>query len=113
MQIECTGKIKFVLFYRRRDALILDAVQTVVFKISYEVRCVQASGHPGGRPAVEYFDDKMNFSANYLGDLLRKDTGKSALEHIQLHRIDAAKEKLFDKNKPVSEITCEPGFEYP
>jgi AraC-like DNA-binding protein len=66
-----------------------------------------------GLPSVKYFADKMNFSANYLSDLLRKDTGKSALEHIRLRLIDMAKEKLFDRNKSVSEIAYELGFEYP
>ena len=55
----------------------------------------------------------MNFSASYLSDLLRKETGKSAMEHIQLMLIDIAKEKLFEKNKTISEIAYELGFEYP
>jgi AraC-like DNA-binding protein len=74
-----------------------------------------SSEHPEqpGLPTVKYFADRMHFSANYLSDLLRKDTGKSAIEHIQLHLIEAAKEKLFDKNRSVSEIAYELGFEYP
>ena len=55
----------------------------------------------------------MNFSASYLSDLVRKETGKSAMEHIQLMLIDIAKEKLFEKNKTISEIAYELGFEYP
>jgi AraC-like DNA-binding protein len=74
-----------------------------------------SSEHPyhSGLPTVKYFADKMNFSVNYLSDSLRKDTGKSAIEHIQLRLIEVAKEKLFDKNKSVSEIAYELGFEYP
>lgn len=66
-----------------------------------------------GIPSAKYCADKMNFSVNYLSDLLRKDTGKSTLEHIQLRLVEAAKEKLFDTNKSISEITYELGFEYP
>ena len=66
-----------------------------------------------GLPTVKYCADKMNFSASYLSDLLRKETGKSAMEHIQLMLIDIAKEKLFEKNKTISEIAYELGFEYP
>lgn len=66
-----------------------------------------------GFPTVKYFADRMNFSANYLSDMLRKDTGKSAQEHIHLRMIEAAREKLFDRNKSVSEIAYELGFEYP
>lgn len=64
-------------------------------------------------PSAKYCADKMNFSVNYLSDLLRKDTGKSTLEHIQLRLVEAAKEKLFDTNKSISEIAYELGFEYP
>ncbi len=66
-----------------------------------------------GIPSAKYCADKMNFSVNYLSDLLRKDTGKSTLEHIQLRLVEAAKEKLFDTNKSISEIAYELGFEYP
>lgn len=66
-----------------------------------------------GIPSAKYCADKMNFSVNYLSDLLRKDTGKSTLEHIQLRLVEAANEKLFDTNKSISEIAYELGFEYP
>lgn len=66
-----------------------------------------------GFPTVKYFADRMNFSVNYLSDMLRKDTGKSAQEHIHLRMIETAKEKLFDRNRSVSEIAYELGFEYP
>lgn len=66
-----------------------------------------------GIPSAKYCADKMNFSVNYLSDLLRKDTGKSTLEHIQLRLVEAAKERLFDTNKSISEIAYELGFEYP
>lgn len=62
---------------------------------------------------VKYFADKLHLSANYLGDLLKKETGKSAQEHVQLYLIEAAKEKMFEKDKSVSQIAYELGFEYP
>lgn len=54
----------------------------------------------------------MNLSANYFGDLIKKETGRSANEYIYLKLIDAAKAKLFDANKSVSEIAYELG-KYP
>lgn len=75
-----------------------------------------ASGKPlqEGVPSVKYFADKMNLSANYLTDMLRKHTGKSASEHIQLKLIDTAKERLlYHQGKTVNEIAYELGFEYP
>jgi len=52
-------------------------------------------------------------SAKYFGDVIKKETGKTALEYIQLKLIDLAKEKIFDTNKTVSEIAYELGFKYP
>lgn len=66
-----------------------------------------------GLPSVSFFADKLNLSANYLGDLIRKETGKSAQEHIQLQMIVLAKEKIQDPRKSISEIAYELGFKYP
>ena len=66
-----------------------------------------------GLPGVAYFASELNLSPNYFGDLIKKETGKSALEYIQLHLIDLAKERIFDQSKSVSEISYELGFKYP
>lgn len=66
-----------------------------------------------GLPSVRYCADKLFISPNYLGDLLKKETGKSAQEHIQLKMIDVAKEKIFDMEKSISEIAYELGFKHP
>jgi AraC family transcriptional activator of pobA len=66
-----------------------------------------------GLPSVAYCAGELNLSANYFGDLIKKDTGKSAQEYIQLKVMDVAKEKIFDKTKSVSEIAYELGFKYP
>lgn len=66
-----------------------------------------------GFPSVTYCAKQLNLSANYFGDLVKKETGKSAQEHIQLKLIDIAKEKVFDPGKSISEIAYELGFKYP
>jgi len=66
-----------------------------------------------GLPSVAYCANELNLSANYFGDLIKKETGKSAQEYIQSKLIDLAKEKIFDHNKSVSEIAYELGFKYP
>jgi AraC family transcriptional activator of pobA len=66
-----------------------------------------------GLPSVAYCAEELNLSPNYFGDLIKKETGKSAHEFIQLKLIDVAKEKIFDANKSVSEIAYELGFKYP
>lgn len=66
-----------------------------------------------GLPSVKYCADKLNLSANYLGDVIKKETEKSAQEHVQLRLIEVAKEKMFEKQKSVSQVAYELGFEYP
>ncbi|QHV98157.1 helix-turn-helix domain-containing protein [Spirosoma endbachense] len=66
-----------------------------------------------GVPTVAYFANELHLSPNYFGDLIKKETGKSALEYIQLQLIDLAKERIFDISKSVSEISYELGFKYP
>ena len=66
-----------------------------------------------GLPSVAYCASELNLSANYFGDLIKKETGKTAQEYIQSKVIDVAKEKIFDQSKSVSEIADELGFKYP
>lgn len=66
-----------------------------------------------GLPFVQYFADELHLSANYFGDLIKKETGKTAQEHIQLKIIGKAKDLLCGTNKSVSEIAYELGFKYP
>lgn len=73
------------------------------------------SDKPGilGLPTVRYCADNLHLSANYLGDLIKKETGKSAQEQIQLKLIDIAKERIFDTSKSISEIAYGLGFRHP
>lgn len=66
-----------------------------------------------GLPSVAYCAGELKLSANYFGDLIKKETGKSAHEYIQLKLIAVAKEKIFDANKSLSQISYELGFKYP
>lgn len=66
-----------------------------------------------GLPSVAYCAAEINLSANYFGDVVKKETGKTAQEYIQLKVIDTAKERIFDRSKSVSQIAYELGFKYP
>ena len=66
-----------------------------------------------GLPSVARCASELNLSANYFGDLIKKETGKTAQEYIQSKVIDVAKERIFDQSKSVSQIAYELGFKYP
>jgi AraC-like DNA-binding protein len=66
-----------------------------------------------GLPSVGYFADLLHLSSNYFGDLIKKETGKTPQEHIQLKIVDLAKERIFDTDKSLSQIAFELGFKYP
>jgi len=66
-----------------------------------------------GLPTVKYCADQLHLSPNYFGDLIKKETGKSAIENIQLKIMSIAKERIFDRSKTLSEIAYELGFKHP
>lgn len=66
-----------------------------------------------GLPSVAYFAEELHLSPNYFGDLIKKETGKTAKEYIQDKIIDVAKNQTFDSSKTVNEIAFELGFKYP
>lgn len=66
-----------------------------------------------GLPSVKYCAGELCLSPNYFGDLIKKLTGKSAQEYIQLKIIDAAKERILLPSKSISHVSYELGFKYP
>lgn len=66
-----------------------------------------------GIPSVKYCATEIGMSPNYLSDLLKKETGKSALDHIQSFIIEKAKTILLNSNETVSQVAYGLGFEYP
>lgn len=66
-----------------------------------------------GMPNVQYLAKELNFSSNYLSDLLKKETGKTGQEHIHLFVIERAKNILLNSSQSISEIGYSLGFEYP
>ena len=66
-----------------------------------------------GLPSVAWCAGELNLSPNYFGDLIKKETGRSAQEFVQEKLIHIAKEKIFDIDKSISDIAYELGFKYP
>ena len=66
-----------------------------------------------GMPSVAWCAECLNLSANYLSDMLKKETGKTAMEHIHYQLIEKAKNLLLTTKDTISEISYGLGFEYP
>ncbi|NME67030.1 helix-turn-helix domain-containing protein [Flammeovirga aprica] len=66
-----------------------------------------------GQPTIQYLADQCNISASYLSDLLAKETGRSAKDHINDFIIDKAKNMLLNSSDSISGIAYTLGFNYP
>lgn len=66
-----------------------------------------------GLPSVKWCAGELCLSPNYFGDLMKKETGKTAQEHIQFKLIDIAKELVLNPGRSISQISYELGFQYP
>ena len=66
-----------------------------------------------GLPTVRYCASRLCLSPNYFGDLIKKETGRTALEYIQDKIIGMAKELLLIPSNNVSEVSYRLGFQYP
>ena len=104
-----------VRFYDRQFITRDHAYQGVIANFENLLNDYFASEKPKtvGLPSVAYFAEALNLSSNYFGDLVKKETGKTAQEYIQFKLIDIAKEKIFDNNKTVNQVAYELGFKYP
>ena len=66
-----------------------------------------------GLPTVAWFADKLHLSPNYFGDLVKRELGISAQEHIQRHIIEQAKYLLVNERMTVSQAAYALGYKYP
>ena len=66
-----------------------------------------------GLPSVNAIANELNTSARYLSDLLKQETGKTALEHIHIFLIDEAKNLLLGTENTIAETAYQLGFENP
>lgn len=66
-----------------------------------------------GTPTVAWCADQLHLSPNYFGDLIKKETGRSAQEYVQQKTMEVAKEMLTQTGKSISEIAYCLGYQYP
>ena len=87
----------------------------VVSKFEHLLKDYYNSDKPDllGVPSVAYCGEVLNMSPNYLSDLLKKETGRGAQDHIHSFIIERAKTKLLNSSDSVSDVAYDLGFEYP
>ncbi|UKN00438.1 helix-turn-helix transcriptional regulator [Paracrocinitomix mangrovi] len=102
-------------FYERQFHSRSDHHKDVVTTIEEEIKLYfeQNFQIDQGIPTTKYLADKVNLSPNYLGDMLKKETGKNTKEHINDFVVEKAKNLLLGSSNNVSEIAYELGFNYP
>lgn len=66
-----------------------------------------------GQPSITFLANECHVSAGYLSDLLKKETGKTAKDHINDFLIEKAKDLLLGSKDSISGIAYTLGFNYP
>lgn len=102
-------------FYERQFITRKEVNNDVLLKFERHLNDYFTDNKPqvNGLPTVKYFADKVFLSSNYFGDLIKKETGKTAQEHIHGKLIEQAKNRIIGSNLTMSEIAYELGFQYP
>ncbi len=102
-------------FYDRQFITREDVNKGILSRFEKELNLYFESDKPQtlGLASVQYFANQVHLSANYFGDLIKKETGKTAQEYVQLKIIDKAKDMLYSPDKSISEIAYKLGFKYP
>ncbi len=104
-----------VRFYDRQFIIRDHANKGILERFETLLKNFFSSDKPNtvGLPSVAYCAGELNLSPNYFGDLIKKETGKTAQDYIQSKVIEVAKERIFDQRRSLSEIAYELGFKYP
>ncbi|MEJ2103703.1 MAG: AraC family transcriptional regulator, partial [Ignavibacteriaceae bacterium] len=102
-------------FYKRQfvDRKPLSGVTVTKFNELLNAYFENGKAEGNGLPTVANFASQLNLSSKYLSDLLKQETGKTALELIHLYVISEAKNLLVAGEHSISEIAYRLGFENP
>ncbi|WP_432710577.1 helix-turn-helix domain-containing protein [Pedobacter sp.] len=101
-------------FYKRqfltRQAATSDLLEKLEEQLNAYFREEKAIDQ--GVPTVQYLAEKLNYTPNYLSDMLRSLTGLNAQQHIHEKLIERSKELLSTTRLTVSEVAYQLGFEH-
>jgi AraC family transcriptional regulator, transcriptional activator of pobA len=102
-------------FYKRQfiDRKPLSGLTVTKFNECLNAYFEKGEAGEKGLPTVSYMASQLYLSPKYLSDLLKQETGKTALELIHLYVISEAKNMLVVGDQNISEIAYRLGFENP
>lgn len=102
-------------FYKRQfiDRKPLSGITVTKFNEQLREYFVKGEAEGKGLPTVNYMAEKLNISPKYLSDLLKQETGKTAIDLIHLYVVSEAKNMLISGEESISEIAFKLGFENP
>ncbi len=102
-------------FYDRQFYTRTNLNKDILTKFNKIVREYYNSENPlqAGVLSVKECAKRLNLSVNYLGDLLKSETGRSAKDHLNDFVIEKAKTLLLGSDESISQIAYSLGFEYP
>lgn len=102
-------------FYERQFHTRSNHHKDMVSQIEHCLKSYYKNGlqMDNGAPNVSFLASEVNLSPNYLSDLLKRETGRTALEHINDFVINYAKNQLLGSGKTINEIAYDLGFSYP
>lgn len=83
------------------------------FEILLQERCTVEVVEKLGMPSVKELAQIVGYSPNYLSDMLKKETGKTAQEYIKLRALELAENLLLTTGEPIYRIADKLGFEHP
>jgi len=101
-------------FYKRQFINRTEISGNLVSKFNTNLSAYSDAGllRENGLPSVKFMADRLHVSPRYLSDLLKQETGKTAIDHIHIFLISEAKNLLKGTdNATVGEIAYTLGFE--
>ena len=102
-------------FYKRQFFNRQELNQELFTRFTNILEGYMEAGHfqEKGIPTVDWLAEQLGISHRYMSDTIKVETGKTAVDQVNLYLIDKAKNRLLAPNASISETAYELGFEYP